>query len=125
MRLARAGLGGRQGTGNQYVSWIHERDFARAIDWFITHDLAQGVYNVTAPGATRNRTFMRQLRERLGKSFGMHIPAWLLRIGAFFIRTEPELILKSRKVYPQRLLNEGFVFEFSDSTKAFGDLCRM
>jgi len=124
MRLARAGLGGRQGTGNQYVSWIHGQDFARAIDWFITNDQAQGTYNVTAPGAVRNRTFMQQLQQHLGRSFGMRIPAWLLRIGAFFIRTEPELILKSRKVYPQRLLNEGFVFEFTDSKKALGDLCR-
>jgi uncharacterized protein len=124
MRLARAGLGGRHASGNQYVSWIHERDFARAIDWFITNDQAQGIYNVTAPGAVRNRTFMRYLRESLRKTFGMHIPAWLLRIGAFIIRTEPELILKSRKVYPERLLNDGFVFEFTDSKKALGDLCR-
>jgi len=124
MRLVRAGLGGRQGTGNQYVSWIHERDFARAIDWFIANDQAQGTYNVTAPGAARNRTFMHQLRESLGKTWGMRIPAWLLRMGAVIIRTEPELILKSRKVYPERLLNEGFVFEFTDSKKALGDLCR-
>jgi len=125
MRLARAGIGGSQGNGTQYVSWIHERDFARAIDWFITNDQAQGTYNLTAPGAVRNGIFMQQLREGLGKAVGIFIPAWLLRIGAFIIRTEPELILKSRKVYPQRLLNEGFVFEFTDSKKALGDLCRL
>jgi uncharacterized protein (TIGR01777 family) len=124
-RIARAGLGGRQGSGTQYVSWLHERDFARAIDWFIANDQAQGVYNLTAPGAITNSTFMQQLRESLHKTTGMPVPAWLLRIGAFIIRTEPELILKSRKVYPQRLLNEGFVFEFTDSKKALGDLCRL
>ena len=125
MRLARAGLGGRQGQGTQYTSWIHEHDFARAIDWLIANDQAQGVYNVTAPGAVRNNTFMQHLREGLRMKTGVPIPAWLLRIGAYIIRTEPELILKSRKVYPQRLLNEGFVFEFTDSKQALGDLCRI
>lgn len=123
-RLTRAGLGGRQGSGKQYISWLHEHDFARAIGWLITNAQAQGIYNLVAPGAVPNNAFMQNLRESLNQKIGIPTPEWLLRIGAVLIRTEPELILKSRKVYPQRLLNEGFVFEFTDSKKALEDLCR-
>jgi uncharacterized protein len=124
-KLTRAGLGGRQGSGKQYVSWLHEHDFARAIDWLVTNVQAQGTYNLVAPGAVPNKKFMQNLRESLKQRIGIPMPEWLLRIGAVLIRTEPELIIKSRKVYPQRLLNEGFVFEFTDSKKALGDLCRL
>lgn len=123
-KLTSAGLGGRQGSGKQYVSWLHERDFARVVDWLINNVQAQGIYNLVAPGAVPNKIFMQSLRESVHRSVGIPMPEWLLRIGAVLIRTEPELILKSRKVYPQRLLNEGFVFEFTDSKKALGDLCR-
>lgn len=112
--LARVGFGGSQGNGEQYCSWIHVLDFCRAVEWFMENDSASGAFNVTAPLPLRNREFMKTLRNVMGIRVGMNIPEPLLKLGAFFLRTEPELVLKSRKVYPKRLLDEGFVFEFPE-----------
>jgi uncharacterized protein len=122
--LVRFGLGGKQGKGNQYCSWIHIGDFCRVIKWMIENQDFAGVYNVTAPLPLPNVEFMKTLRQAMKMPVGLIAPEWLLRIGAIFIRTEPELILKSRKVYPKRLLDEGFVFEFSDIKAAMENLCQ-
>lgn len=120
--LVRRGLGGTNGTGSQYVSWIHDRDFIRAIYWLIENDL-EGAVNLSSPFPIPNVEFMRTLREAWGKSFGLPSTRWMLEIGAFFLRTETELILKSRRVVPARLLDAGFPFEFATWKIAAKDLC--
>jgi uncharacterized protein len=122
--LVRFGFGGSQGNGKQYCSWIHERDFCRAIEFVINRRHAEGIFNVCVPAPLRNRDFMRELQIVLGAPLAISIPQWALEVGAFMIRTETELILKSRKVFPKRLLDEGFVFEFNEAKAAFEDLCR-
>ena len=122
LALVRLGLGGSQGAGTQFISWIHEADFARAIDLLIAREDFCGVVNLASPNPLPNRDFMRILRDIRGIRFGLSSPAWLIEIGAFFMRTESELILKSRRVIPGRLLNAGFQFSFPEWPSAAKDL---
>jgi uncharacterized protein (TIGR01777 family) len=122
--LTRCGLGGRAGDGNQYVSWIHDQDFIRAIFWIIEHEEINGPINLAAPSPLTNAEFMRTLREAWGIRFGLPAASWMLEIGAVFIRTETELILKSRRVVPRRLQESGFSFLFPAWTEAARDLCK-
>ncbi len=110
--LVRRGLGGRQGTGAQFASWIHEADFVRAIDLLIAHEEFSGVVNLASPNPLPNCDFMRALREAWGIRFGLPNPEWLIEIGTLLMRTESELVLKSRRVVPGRLLAAGFQFLF-------------
>ena len=110
--LARYGLGGRQGSGQQYISWIHEQDFVRVVEWCRDKGKDGSLYNVTAPEAVPNRKFMRALRKAGGQFFGLPAPVWLLQAGAVLIGTETELLLKSRWVAPKALINNGFIFRF-------------
>lgn len=121
--LVRRGLGGTCGSGRQYVSWIHERDFVRAIYWLIEQEVA-GPVNLTAPNPLPNGEFMRELRRAWGTRIGLPATRWMLEIGALFIRTETELILKSRRVIPGRLLEGGFQFDFPDWPAAAAELCQ-
>ncbi len=106
-----SGLGvGRQGDGRQYVSWIHEHDFVAAIRFLIARADLSGAFNLAAPHPLPNRDFMQGLRKALRATLGLPVPGWALEIGAFFMRTETELILKSRRVVPGRLLASGFKF---------------
>jgi uncharacterized protein len=116
-RMTRLGLGGKMGSGKQMVSWIDEEDFANMIAWSIHNPIASGVFNCTSPAPLTNSEFSKLLRKKLKIAVGIPSPAWLLAFGAFFIRTEPELVLKSRFVVPERAQREGFVFthpEFQD-----------
>jgi len=122
--LVRRGLGGTAGTGAQFVSWIHDADFARAVEYLIAHDEFDGPVNVCSPNPLPNREFMRALREAWGTRVGLPAPAWLLEIGTFFMRTETELVLKSRRVIPGRLSRSGFQFQFPDWPAAARDLVR-
>ena len=122
--LVRAGLGGTQGNGRQMVSWMHETDFARALEFLIHHEEIDGPVNLCAPHPLPNREFMAALREAWEVPNGLPAPAALLAIGMFFLRTEPELILKSRYVVPGRLLDAGFQFEFPTWPEAAADLVR-
>jgi len=124
LRLVRFGLGGHSGNGRQYVSWIHEIDFIRAITWLIENESIEGAVNITSPNPVPNEEFMRGLRDAWGIKFGLPSPEWLLEIGAFFMRTESELILKSRRVVPGVLTKGGFNFEFPAWRDAARDLCR-
>lgn len=123
VNLARAGVA-KLGDGRQFVSWLHERDFANAVEWIRMHPEAEGTFNCTSPDPTTNSDFMNALRSQLHVPLKLTLPKWALKIGAFIIGTETELILKSRKVYPQRLLDNGFVFEFPDLKSALRDLCQ-
>lgn len=120
--LVRRGLGGTCGSGRQYVSWIHEQDFVRAIYWLIEHDMS-GPVNLTSPNPLPNEEFMRALRQAWGTRIGLLATNWMLEIGAFFLRTETELILKSRRVVPGRLLEAGFQFDFPNWPEAAAELC--
>lgn len=111
-KLTQQGLGGTMGHGRQYVSWLHETDFCRSIEWLIQNESAQGIYNLTAPNPLPNREMMATLRAALGVKFGLPATRWMLELGAFFLRTETELIVKSRRVEPERLLSEGYQFRF-------------
>ena len=122
--LVRAGLGGTQGSGQQYVSWIHETDFAHAVEFLIEHQEIEGPVNLAAPNPLPNSEFMAALREAWEMPNGLPAPAPLLALGMFFLRTEPELVLKSRRVVPGRLLRAGFKFEFPDWPEAAADLVR-
>ena len=122
--LVRRGLGGRSGDGRQYVSWIHEEDFIRAIHWLIGREEIAGPVNLAAPEPLPNAAFMRAIREAWGMPFGLPAAEWMLEIGARFLRTETELILKSRRVVPARLLRSGFTFHFRTWPEATRDLCR-
>jgi uncharacterized protein (TIGR01777 family) len=118
-RLVRFGLGSRMGSGRQFVSWIHELDFCRAIEWLIEHEEIRGVVNVAAPGPLPNAEMMRTLREICGVPFGLPAAEWMLELGAFLLRTETELIIKSRRVVPGSLLESGFKFQFAHIRNAF------
>ncbi len=115
-------IGGKMGNGKQQVSWIHIKDFCRIVEWIFEHEDSKGIYNVVAPEPVSNKNLMRLLRQNANALFGLPSPAWLLEIGAFFIRTETELILKSRYSVPERLLDEGFKFNYESIEKCVIDL---
>ncbi len=122
--LVRLGLGGANGDGRQFVSWVHEDDFVRAVYWLIEHGELSGPVNIAAPRPLPNAEFMRDLRRAWGMPLGLPASRWMLEVGAFFMRTETELILKSRRVVSTRLERSGFRFEFTDWAAAARDLCR-
>ena len=121
-RLARFGLGGRMGSGEQFVSWIHAEDFCRAIEFILAHDELSGPVNLAAPNPVPNHELMREFRAVAGASFGLPATEWMLEVGAFLLRTETELILKSRRVIPGKLLAAGFAFRFPQLRAALQDL---
>jgi len=121
--LARRGLAGRAGDGRQFVSWIHEEDFVAAVRFLIDRTDIDGAVNVASANPLPNAEFMRVLREASGAPFGLPANRWMLEIGALFMRTETELILKSRRVVPTRLLEQGFKFKYPDWPEAARELC--
>jgi uncharacterized protein (TIGR01777 family) len=122
--LVRRGLAGPAAGGRQFMSWIHHEDFTAAVRWLIDRDDIAGVVNVSAPHPLPNAEFMQILRQACGAPFGLPSTKWMLEIAAVFMRTETELILKSRRVVPARLLEHGFTFKYPDWTSAAADLCR-
>lgn len=121
-RLVQCGLGGKQGDGTQLFSWIHIDDLCGIVEWLWSHPEQQGVYNAAAPGAVSNEVLMSTLRKALNRSFGLPAPAWLLKVGATLIGTEPELLLKSRWVTPAALLAQGFRFRYPRLEEALHSL---
>ncbi|GAB4160453.1 MAG: hypothetical protein Fur005_16990 [Roseiflexaceae bacterium] len=124
LKLVRLGLGGQNGDGRQYVSWIHEQDFVRAIAWIVEHYDLHGEINLSAPNPLPNRLFMPDLRRAWGIPLGLPATTWMLEVGALLLQTETELLLKSRRVVPARLLQRGFEFQFSSWPDAARDLCQ-
>jgi len=121
LNLAKFGLGGQQGDGEQYVSWVHEQDVALSVEWLLNHDIT-GIVNCAAPNAVKNRDLMACIRKSYGAPFGLPSSAWLLEIGARIIGTETELILKSRWVEPENLVNSGFKFQYNKIEEAVHDI---
>src|SRR5882724_6744043 len=123
LRLVRFGLGGQAGDGRQYMSWIHEADFVRAVMWLIQHDELEGPVNLASPNPLTNAEFMRALRSARGVPFGLPASQWMLELGAFLAQSETELILKSRRVVPTKLVDSGFTFQFPNWPEAARELC--
>lgn len=122
--IVKRGLGGQSGDGRQYVSWIHHEDFVRAVNWLLEHQEIEGAVNLAAPNPLPNNQFMRELREAWGIPVGLPATKLMLEIGAVFMRTETELLLKSRRVVPTKLLESGFDFRFPLWNDAARNLCR-
>jgi len=121
-RLVRLGLGGKMASGNQFVSWIHEEDFCRAIEWLIARNDLDGIINVAAPNPVPNSQMMRIFREIMRVPAGLPAAKWMLEFGAVFLRTETELVIKSRRVVPSRLLASGFNFRFPEMLSAVREI---
>ena len=121
--LVRHGLGGPAGNGQQYVSWIHGEDFTHAVRWLMADDTFVGPVNFCAPNPLPYADFMRGLRDAWGIKFGLPATREMLEVGAWAMGTETELVLKSRRVVPGRLLDAGFTFAYPDWPEAASDLC--
>ncbi len=122
LRLIRLALGGTMGNGKQYVSWIHEADFVRAIDWVLEHKTIAGPINLCAPNPLPNAEFMATFRKASGHFLGFPATEGMLELGAILLRTETELVLKSRRVVPGLLLKQRFTFQYPDWPGAAKDL---
>jgi uncharacterized protein (TIGR01777 family) len=120
--MVRKRLGGAIGGGRQYVSWIHDRDLVRAIELLIARDDLDGAINLAAPGPLPQRDFMAALRAAWGATVGLPATRWMAELGALVLRTDTELLLKSRRVVPGRLLAAGFTFEHAAWPRAAEDL---
>jgi hypothetical protein len=123
LRLVRCGLGGQAGDGRQYISWVHELDFVGAVRWIMEHEDLGGPVNTASPEPLPNAEFMRVLRKAWGARIGLPATNWMLEMGAVAMRTETELILKSRRVIPGRLLASGYKFRLPGWENAARDLC--
>lgn len=124
LRLGRLGLGGSLAGGRQFVSWMHQEDFVRAVSWILEHETLSGPVNLAAPHPVTNAEFMAAIRAVCKMPIGLPAPLWLLEIGAFLIRTETELLIKSRRVIPGKLLADGFTFRHPELTEALQELQR-
>jgi hypothetical protein len=124
LRLARLGLGGALASGEQFVSWIHARDFVRAVRFLIEREDQAGAVNLCAPEPLPQREFAHILRTAAGVPFGLPAAEWMLELGALCMRTDTELLLKSRRVVPARLLEAGFQFDFPTWRAAASELVR-
>ena len=122
-RFARLGLGGRQGPGSQWMSWLHLDDWVGIVDWLVSTDSVSRVVNLAAPNPVTNASFMSEMRSAFAPfGVGFPAPAFAVRFGAVFLRTAPELVLKSRKVVSRVLRDEGYVFRFPTLEDAIFDL---
>ncbi len=117
-KIVAFGLGGKQGSGKQYFSWIHELDLARAIKFIIDNNTVKGSLNLSSPNAITNAEFMGTFRRQMKVKIGIPTPAFLLYLSKYFNKVEPELILDSLKIYPKRLLDYGFKFQFKTIKEA-------
>jgi uncharacterized protein (TIGR01777 family) len=120
--LVRFGLGGSMAGGKQYVSWIHELDFCRAVEWIIGHPELDGPVNIAAPNPVTNAEMMRTFRELCHVRLGLPATRWMLEAGAPILGTETELVVKSRRAVPKRLLESGFQFRFPTLRDALADI---
>ncbi|MCD8741150.1 TIGR01777 family oxidoreductase [Mucilaginibacter roseus] len=114
LNLARFGLGGIQGNGKQYFSWVHEDDVTGSIDFLLDNPNLQGAFNIASPNPIQNRELMAVIRKAVGAPFGLPATKWMLEIGTWLLRTETELILKSRWVLPTRLTEASYNFKVPD-----------
>ena len=124
LNLVRFGLGGVQGSGKQMFSWIHIEDLYRIFDFIEANKELNGIFNASAPQPVTNCEFMGQLRKVKKQTIGYPSPKWMLEMGALIMRTETELLLKSRWVLPERLEQEGFKFTYETVEKALKQIVK-
>lgn len=122
--ITKLGLGGKQGRGTQMISWIHIDDFCNAVDWIIQNENIEGAINITAPAPLTNDDMMKQLRKQFKAPFGLDAPIWQLEIASLFLNTETELLLKSRNVYPEKLIESGFQFSCPEFDRTVSNLLK-
>jgi len=120
--LTKLGLGGKQVRGDQNVSWVHIDDFCKAVEFILEDENLSGPINITAPKPLSNKDFMMKLRKEMKMPFGLNAPVWQLEIASIFLKTETELLLKSRNVYPEKLIKKGFGFLFPTVESVFQNL---
>ncbi len=120
--LTNRALGGAMGSGNQRVSWIHMEDFLRAVEFVMRDPFIAGIMNLTAPDFPTNREWMRHFRDTIGMPVGLPATEWMLEVGAAFMNTETELVLKSRWADPLRLREGGFRWRYAKAADAIADL---
>ncbi|HTF82890.1 MAG TPA: TIGR01777 family oxidoreductase [Cytophagales bacterium] len=124
VNLVKWGLGGKLGSGQQYFSWIHEADFLEIVHTAIHDDAFVGTFHATSPHPVKNQEFMRSLRQAAAVPYGIPNPSWTLKLGAVFIGTEAELVLRGRRVVPKRLQDQGFQFKYPHIQEAVAELLR-
>lgn len=124
LNMARFGFGGKIGTGEQYMSWIHEEDFANIIDWVIQEKSIEGILHCASPYPVTNKEFMKSMRSVVSMPFGLPNPAFLIRLGAVFIGTEPELVLSGRRVVSRILAKNNFKFKYPHLVDAVHQLVK-
>ncbi|MEI2277077.1 TIGR01777 family oxidoreductase [Paenarthrobacter ilicis] len=122
--LARLGLGGHMGPGTQKFSWIHVEDLFRTVLFIHASPELSGPVNAATPYPVDNRELMAMVRQSMRVPFGIPTPAWLLEAGAVLIRTQTELVLKSRWVEPRKLLDAGFAFQHPSLAGALNHLAK-
>ncbi len=120
--MTQLGFGGHQGNGEQWMSWIHLEDFCRAITFIMANSEIQGPINITAPHPIINKEAMTLLRSKYKRKIGLNLPAWLLELGATIMGTETELLLKSRFVFPEILIEKHFEFKYSTLAESLRNL---
>jgi uncharacterized protein len=120
--LVKFGLGGNQGTGNQMFSWIHIEDLYQIILFLQEKQALCGVFNCASPEPVSNQELMQTLRKTMRVPLGLPAPKWMLEAGSAMIKTETELVLKSRWVIPERLEQEGYTFRYKSLEKTLQDI---
>jgi uncharacterized protein len=123
-RLTKLFLGGAAGSGQQYISWIHLADLVRMFVATVEQERFYGVFNAVAPRPTTNEIFMEELRFVLRRPWSPRVPEFALRLGSWFLDSEPALVLMSSRCLPERFLASEFRFNFPDLPEALKDLCR-
>lgn len=122
--LVTFGLGGYQGSGRQMFSWIHIEDLFQIVLFLKNREDLEGVFNCSSPHPVTNRELMAHLRNSMNRKIGLPTPAWMLKAGAVLIRTEPELVLKSRWVLPERLEQAGYTFKYKELESALKEIIK-
>ena len=122
LALTKLGFGGKHGNGQQRFSWIHIEDVYQQIRFIMLSDNPSAIYNCSSPHPVKNEELMSMLREKTGMKFGLPLSENILKFGAAIIQTEAELLLKSRWVIPENLMNEGYEFKFPNLGNALDDL---
>jgi len=122
LNMAKFGLGGRIGSGQQYITWIHDLDFKELVNWVIKEKDVSGVLHVSSPFPVTNQEFMESLRKSIKMPIGLPNPALFIKIGAALIGTEAELVLSGRRVVSTVLNHKGYTFKYPELSMALNEL---
>lgn len=112
-------VGGRIGSGNQYLSWIHIQDIVESIKFLIDDPKHQGIYNLSAPNPVTNREFSLVLGKALHRPRWLPVPAAAMKL---ILGEAATLALDGRPVYPTNLTKSGYNFQFPDLGSCLNDL---